>query len=124
MPFQKSLFILLLLLLFLPPPPPPPKDGFVGCIRAFTVNGHLMDLVLYAEAEAVPDNRQSGTAVASQGKAGDLVETKKLAFGVLRGCVGKCDSSPCFNGGECEERYDSFWCDCTFTAFRCARASG
>ena len=92
----------------------------MGCIRAFTVNGHLMDLVVYAEAGAAPESRESGDgAVASQGNAGDLVQTAKLAFGVRRGCVGKCDSSPCFNGGECEERYDSFWCDCTFTAFRC-----
>ena len=75
-----------------------------------------MDLVAYAE-EKTSSSQSSKTAVTA-GNNGDLVATKKLVFGVRQGCVGKCDSSPCFNNGVCEERYDSFWCDCTFTAFR------
>ena len=92
----------------------------MGCIRAFTVNGNLMDLVAYAEEKNVPKNQlgKTTTVQLATGNKGDLVAEKKLVFGVRKGCVGKCDSSPCFNGGECEERYDSFWCDCTFTAFR------
>jgi len=76
------------------------RDGFVGCIRAFTANGVLMDLLAYAK------------------KTPAKVEKEEFVFGVKKGCIGKCDSSPCYNGGECEERYDHFWCDCTFTAFR------
>ena len=75
-----------------------------------------MDLVAFAE-EKESTSGSSKTTV-SVGASGDLVATKKLVFGVRQGCVGKCDSSPCFNNGVCEERYDSFWCDCTFTAFR------
>jgi len=52
------------------------KDGFVGCIRAFTVNGVLMDLVAFAE-EKESTSGSSKTTV-SVGASGDLVATKKL----------------------------------------------
>ncbi|KAI3389290.1 hypothetical protein SNEBB_000026 [Seison nebaliae] len=68
------------------------KNGFVGCFRALTVNGQMLDMK-------------------------GLVEKNQI-YGVSSGCVGKCDSSPCLNGGKCEELYDSFTCDCTFTPFR------
>lgn len=38
--------------------------------------------------------------------------------GVVPGCIGKCDSSPCLNNGTCHERYDGYSCDCRWTAFK------
>ncbi len=67
------------------------RDGFVGCIRGLQVNGKIIDLVNLA---------------------------KQQSYGVSPGCVGKCVSSPCLNGGECIEMYSTFQCDCTFTPFR------
>ncbi|XP_006816028.1 contactin-associated protein-like 4 [Saccoglossus kowalevskii] len=64
-------------------------DGFVGCMRALVVNGEVMDLA---------------------GKAA-------VTYGVSPGCVGRCDSNPCYNGGSCNEEYSSFECNCTETAF-------
>jgi contactin associated protein-like 2 len=67
------------------------RDGFVGCIRGLQVNGKIIDLVSLA---------------------------RMYTYGVSIGCIGKCASSPCLNGGQCVELYSSFACDCTFTAFR------
>lgn len=67
------------------------RDGFVGCIRGLQVNGKIVDLVSLA---------------------------RNQVYGVSVGCVGKCQSNPCLNGGTCIEMYASFQCDCTFTPFR------
>ncbi|OWA52160.1 Neurexin-4 [Hypsibius exemplaris] len=67
------------------------SNGFVGCLRTLMVNGIMFDLKYLV---------QKGT------------------YGIVAGCLGKCDSSPCFNGGICQERYDQYKCDCRFTAFR------
>ena len=67
------------------------KDGFTGCIRAFQMNGKLVDL----------------RSIARHG-----------LYGVAEGCTGKCTSNPCLNNGTCHEGYDSYRCDCRWTAFK------
>jgi len=69
------------------------KNGFVGCLRGLRVNGKLQDLR-------------------------GLVERGDYYYGLSAGCVGKCDSSPCFNGGTCIEGYSGYTCDCAYTPFR------
>ncbi|XP_063893286.1 neurexin-4 isoform X2 [Helicoverpa armigera] len=67
------------------------KDGFVGCVRALLLNGRPVDLRSYAQ---------------------------RGLYGISEGCVGKCQSSPCLNNGTCLEGYDSYSCDCRWTAFK------
>ncbi|CAH0729114.1 unnamed protein product, partial [Brenthis ino] len=67
------------------------KDGFVGCIRALLLDGAAVDLRQYA---------------------------RRGMYGVSEGCVGKCESAPCLNNGTCLEGYDSYSCDCRWTAFK------
>ncbi|XP_017763103.1 PREDICTED: neurexin-4 isoform X1 [Eufriesea mexicana] len=67
------------------------RDGYVGCIRAFLLNGQLQDLRSYA---------------------------RQGLYGISEGCMGKCESNPCLNNGTCHERYDGYSCDCRWTAFK------
>lgn len=67
------------------------RDGFTGCIRAFQLNGKLINLRSYARAGL---------------------------YGVSEGCVGKCESNPCLNNGTCTEMYNGYKCDCRFTSFK------
>lgn len=67
------------------------RDGFVGCMRGLQVNGRIINLVELARREI---------------------------YGVSIGCVGKCASNPCLNGGICNEMWSHYDCDCTFTPFR------
>ena len=66
-------------------------DGFVGCMRALMLNGVIVDLVK---------------------------ESRKDPYGIGLGCQGKCHNNPCMNGGECQEGYDHFKCDCRWTPFK------
>ncbi|KAI2659090.1 Contactin-associated protein-like 4 [Labeo rohita] len=66
------------------------QRGFLGCLRALTINGVTLDL--YERAKTTP--------------------------GVNSGCPGHCTSdSVCHNGGRCVEERSSYTCDCTQTAF-------
>ncbi|XP_049821647.1 neurexin-4 isoform X1 [Aethina tumida] len=67
------------------------RDGFTGCIRALLINGQHVDLRRYS---------------------------RMGLYGITEGCVGKCGSNPCLNNGTCHERYDGYWCDCRWTAFK------
>merc|ERR1711997_1399315 len=69
-------------------------DGFVGCIRAFVLNGVPVDLVH------------------------EVTKNAWGLYGVGVGCQGKCTSNPCQNGGVCQEGYDSFTCDFRWTPFK------
>ncbi|KAL1514303.1 hypothetical protein ABEB36_003581 [Hypothenemus hampei] len=67
------------------------RDGFTGCMRALLINGKHINLRDYA---------------------------RKNLYGIAEGCQGKCSSSPCLNNGTCHEKYDSYYCDCRWTAFK------
>lgn len=63
----------------------------MGCIRAFMLNGKIVDLQHMA---------------------------KEYSYGIHDGCVGKCVSNPCLNNGTCIEGYSSYVCDCQWTGFK------
>ncbi|XP_030626504.1 contactin-associated protein-like 5 [Chanos chanos] len=66
------------------------QKGFLGCLRALTVNGVTLD----------------------------LNERAKTTPGVSSGCPGHCHSdSLCDNGGRCIEKNNGYACDCSQTAF-------
>ncbi|KAK7092596.1 neurexin-4-like isoform X2 [Littorina saxatilis] len=77
------------------------NDGYVGCMRGLRVNGKLMDMSGFLRSGEV--------------------------YGVVRGCIGKCASNPCFNGGTCREGYSRYTCECSYTPWRgwnCGREVG
>ncbi|XP_064606989.1 uncharacterized protein LOC135471623 [Liolophura sinensis] len=61
--------------------------GFIGCIKNLRILGKYVDL------------------------------SKHVTDGILKGCVGQCDSSPCLNGGRCKEIGTTFFCDCANTGY-------
>ncbi|KAG1681270.1 Neurexin-4 [Nymphon striatum] len=66
------------------------KDGYVGCFRSLVLNGEMVNIKERAE---------------------------RGVYGIVPGCVGRCDSSPCLNNGTCTEHYNRYTCNCRFTAF-------
>ncbi|XP_036443090.1 LOW QUALITY PROTEIN: contactin-associated protein-like 5 [Colossoma macropomum] len=69
---------------------PTTQRGFLGCLRALSINGMTFD----------------------------LNERAKMTPGMNSGCPGHCSSdSLCHNGGRCVENRNSYVCDCTHTAF-------
>lgn len=67
------------------------REGFVGCVRNFLIDGQIMDLTKQAEHRM---------------------------YGLQVGCHGKCEQNPCLNKGLCKEAYSSYVCDCQYTAFK------
>ncbi|GAA6095802.1 contactin-associated protein-like 5 isoform X2 [Tachysurus ichikawai] len=67
------------------------QRGFLGCMRALTVNGATFD----------------------------LDERAKVTPGVSSGCAGHCSSSVgiCHNRGRCVEKSTGYVCDCTHSAY-------
>ncbi|TSM60558.1 Contactin-associated protein like 5-2 [Bagarius yarrelli] len=67
------------------------QRGFLGCMRALTVNGVTFD----------------------------LDERAKVTPGVSSGCAGHCSSSAgvCHNRGKCVEKSTGYVCDCTHSAY-------
>ncbi|XP_017314493.2 contactin-associated protein-like 5 isoform X2 [Ictalurus punctatus] len=67
------------------------QKGFLGCIRALTINGMSLD----------------------------LEERAKMTPGVSAGCPGHCSSQNrlCHNRGRCIERNSGYVCDCTHSAY-------
>ncbi|XP_073701158.1 contactin-associated protein-like 5 [Garra rufa] len=67
------------------------QRGFLGCIRAFNMNGVNFD----------------------------LEERAKVTPGVSAGCAGHCSSSAglCHNRGKCIEKSSGYMCDCTNSAY-------
>lgn len=67
------------------------QRGFLGCMRALTVNGVTFD----------------------------LDERAKVTPGVSSGCAGHCSSSAgvCHNLGRCVEKSTGYVCDCTHSAY-------
>ena len=63
-------------------------DGFVGCIRAFVLNGVPVDLVH------------------------EVTKNAWGLYGVGVGCQGKCPSNPCQNGGVCKDGINDYTCLC------------
>ncbi|KAJ8307535.1 hypothetical protein KUTeg_015619 [Tegillarca granosa] len=78
------------------------KNGYVGCLRGLRINGVLQDLR-------------------------GFIRRKDFTYGLSEGCIGRCDSSPCFHGGTCIEGYSYYTCDCAYTPWRgwmCGREVG
>ncbi|GAA6072963.1 contactin-associated protein-like 5 isoform X1 [Tachysurus ichikawai] len=67
------------------------QKGFLGCIRALSINGMTLD----------------------------LEERAKMTPGVSAGCPGHCSSQNrlCHNRGRCVERNSGYVCDCTHSAY-------
>ncbi|KAG5262097.1 hypothetical protein AALO_G00292190 [Alosa alosa] len=67
------------------------QRGFLGCIRALSMNGLTLD----------------------------LEERAKMTPGVSSGCPGHCSSNNnlCHNRGKCVEKSSGYECDCTHSAY-------
>ncbi|XP_043205500.1 neurexin-4-like [Amphibalanus amphitrite] len=81
------------------------RNGFVGCMRAFLVNGQLQNLKYLVERGMWSTVHHRNIYL------GPL-------YGVSVGCQGKCASSPCLNNGTCIEGYSDYECNCRWTAFK------
>ncbi|XP_060602155.1 neurexin-1-like isoform X2 [Ruditapes philippinarum] len=75
------------------------RNGFLGCIASFDVNGENIDIL-----EAATSVEQTSS------------------HSVIRGCSDlgtelSCQATSCYNGGRCESQYNSFQCNCDMTSF-------
>ncbi|XP_050669138.1 axotactin isoform X2 [Leptidea sinapis] len=73
-----------------------PQGGYVGCVRGFKIDDHVVDLSKKAQQNIDQD-----------------------LTGVLPECNMKCDSEPCKNGGICTEDFTNqeSSCDCELTSY-------
>ncbi|XP_053395317.1 neurexin-1-like isoform X3 [Mercenaria mercenaria] len=73
------------------------RNGFLGCIASFDINGENINIL----------------------EAATYVE-QTSAHSVTSGCSGSeltCLATSCYNGGRCEQQWNSFKCNCDMTSF-------
>lgn len=75
-------------------------NGFIGCVKQFSINNRLQDIVKYAEKQdsgGVKPSCHSSTAQCAT--------------------AATTSGSPCQNGGTCHDGWNRFVCDCSSTGY-------
>ena len=104
------------------------RQGFVGCLRDFAINGRSVDVSSYAK------NQDSGKILISNifTNISDTSFFRLISFqwhykhqlfsgSVITSCESiptqKCDDNSCMNQGKCTEGWNRFICDCSATSY-------